>query len=215
MPTRIRIWSALSVLAIIGAAAIGFSVTRMCYAQPAPGESGDGQSEEVEFANPETARLQMYVGPWRVTETHFNTRGEPVATVKGKEQVTWILEHRAIRRTYQTKTEITAFEAIGTFTYSEADKSYRGVWFDNVSTTGPTTVEGEWDEGNRTFIYSVESTAKDGSKVDYKVIEEFPDEERRIATTYLLRGSEVIKRLEVQYKRYVPCPTTLNRIFGG
>ncbi|MEK7757891.1 MAG: DUF1579 family protein, partial [Planctomycetota bacterium] len=103
------------------------------------GSPAEGEKTVV-FANPEIARLDIFIGPWSVTESHFNPRGELIATVKGTEEITWILDHRAIRRAYSTATGSTIFKAHGTLTWNNADKKYHGVWFDNVSTAGPTTV---------------------------------------------------------------------------
>jgi hypothetical protein len=73
-------------------------------------------------------------------------------------------------------------------------------------------VESEWNEGDQTMVYTVDSLAKDGSTVRHRVIERFLDDENREAVTYLLKGSEVIKRLEVQYQRTTPCPGRMRLI---
>ena len=151
-------------------------------------------------------RLERYVTDWLVREHHFNLKGEQIATVKGNEEIVWILGKRAIQRTYTTKTDSTSYRAIGTLTWNDVTKKYQGVWIDNVSTTGPTTVEAEWNEKDQTMIYTVDSLAKNGSTVRHRVLERFLDDDNREAVTYLLRGSEVIKRLEVQYQRTIPCP---------
>lgn len=169
----------------------------------------------VEFASPELARLDIFIGPWSVTESHFNPRGELIATAKGTEDITWILDHRAIRRAYSTATGSTIFKAQGTLTWNNAEKKYHGVWFDNVSTAGPSIVTGNWDDLTRTMLLHVESSGGEGSTVRYKVVERFADPQTRVATTYLIEGSNLIKRMEVEYKRATPCPAKAITILGG
>ena len=177
------------------------------------GAGAGAPTSSREFANPQLASLDLYVGTWDVAEEHYDARGHVVATVQGAEEITWILDQHAIRRTYTTSTESRVFRAIGTLTWNKATQQYRGVWFDNVSTTGPTRVTGAWSPDTLTMVFTLESLADDGSTVRYKVVERFLDEERRLATTYLLKGSEVVKRLEVHYKRTIPCPDRLRIVF--
>ncbi len=176
---------------------------------PAAGEKA------VEFANPELARLDLFIGPWSVTESHFNPRGELIATVKGTEEITWILDHRAIRRAYSTTPGSAAFKAQGTLTWNSAEKKYHGVWFDNVSTAGPTTVTGNWDDQTQTMLFHLESAGKDGGVVGHRVVERFADPQTRVATTYLIEGSNLVKRMEVEYKRALPCPAKAATIIRG
>ena len=179
------------------------------------GSPDAGEKKAVEFASPELARLDVFIGPWSVTESHFNPRGELIATVKGTEEITWILDHRAIRRVYSTATDSTIFKANGTLTWNDADKKYHGVWFDNVSTAGPTTVTGSWDDQTRTMLLQVESSGREGLSVRYRVVERFADPQTRVATTYLVEGSNLVKRMEVEYKRATPCPAKAITILGG
>ena len=182
----------------------------------APSKNSPSQAEKpVEFASPELARLDIFIGPWSVTESHFNPRGELIATVKGTEDITWILDHRAIRRVYSTATDTAVFKANGTLTWNDAEKKYHGVWFDNVSTAGPTTVLGTWDDETRTMLFYVESSGREGATVRYRVVEKFTDPQTRMATTYLIEGSNLVKRMEVEYKRATPCPAKAMRIIGG
>ena len=179
-------------------------------------KSPPGEVEKtVEFASPELARLDVFIGPWSVTESHFNPRGELIATVKGTEEITWILDHRAIRRAYSTATDSTIFKAQGTLTWNDAEKKYHGVWFDNVSTAGPTTVMGSWDDATRTMLFHLESAGSAGATVRYRVVERFADPQTRVATTYLFEGSNLVKRMEVEYKRATPCPLKTLNIIGG
>jgi hypothetical protein len=174
-----------------------------------------GGEKAVEFASPELARLDLFIGPWSVTESHFNPRGELIATVKGTEEITWILDHRAIRRVYSTATDTAAFKANGTLTWNDAERKYHGVWFDNVSTAGPTTAMGTWDDETHTMLFHVESSGREGATVRYRVVEKFTDPQTRMATTYLIEGSNLVKRMEVEYKRATPCPAKAMRILGG
>ena len=210
---QIRIRTQVGALAVL--AAVGFSVALARSAQAGRAEPKDKGPATVEFACPELATLELLIGPWRVTQTHYNARGEQTVTLKGNEEIAWILDHRAIRRTYTTRTDTTAYEAIGTLTYNQAEKTYHGVWFYSYSLNGPSTVRGEWDPEGRMFIFTMESLDAEGREVRYKTIEEFPDEETRVATTYELKGDEVIKKVEVRYKRYIPCPPGVRAIFDG
>ena len=177
--------------------------------------SPEGGEKTVEFASPELARLDIFIGPWSVTESHFNPLGELIATVKGTEDITWILDHRAIRRAYSTATGSTIFKASGTLTWNNADKKYHGMWFDNVSTAGPTTVTGSWDDQTRTMLLQVESSGREGLSVRYRVVERFADPQTRVATTYLIEAGNLVKRMEVEYKRATPCPAKAITILGG
>ncbi len=165
-------------------------------------------------AHPELARLDLFLGTWSVAETHYDRRGHVVATVKGAEEVAWILDHHAIRRSYQTETGSGLYRASGMLTYNAALKEYRGVWFDNISDSGPSHVKGDWLEETKTMVFTVESIGADGETRRYKIVEQFPDEQRRIATTYLLSGDEVVKKMEVTYVRTVPCPARIRGVFN-
>jgi hypothetical protein len=186
--------------------------------EPGPTQSKTAPPEAekpVEFASPELARLDIFIGPWSVTESHFNPRGEMIATVKGTEEITWILDHRAIRRAYSTAPGATVFKANGTLTWNDTMKKYHGVWFDNVSTAGPTTALGTWDDDTKTMLFQIEASRREGATVRYRVVEKFTDPQTRMSTTYLIEGSNLVKRMEVEYKRATPCPAKALRILGG
>ncbi len=187
-------------------------------ASAAPVQSGSapaGDREIGDYVNSETALLELFIGPWKVTENHFNKRGDVVATTKGTEEVRWIMDKHAIERNYITSTGSTVFRAIGLLTWNDALKRYQGAWFDNTTTSGPNSVKGEWNEDTRTMVFTIESSAKDGSTILHKVVERFVDKERRVATTYLVAGTNVVKLLEVRYKRTIPCPAGVRIIFDG
>ncbi len=158
------------------------------------------------------ARLEKYIAQWRVIEHHFNIDGDEVRTAKGTEEIAWVLGKRAIQRTYTTGIDSPDFRAIGMLTWDDVAKKYRGVWFDNLTTVGPTITQAEWNEGDQTMVYTLESLSKDLSRVRHRVIERFLDAENRVATTYLLRGDKTIKRLEVQYQTVIPCPPAIRTI---
>ncbi len=181
--------------------------------QPAPqrAERGD-ESAPTEYVSLEIARLEPLIGPWDLTETHFDDRGEVIGKVKGKEEITWILDRRAIQRTYTSGTEPNVYRAFGTLAFNEVEHKYHGVWFDNASTAGPRITKGEWADENRAFVFTLESVNQDGSKMRYKVVERFVHEEKRVATTYLIKGDESVKRMVVTYTRPVPCPGRLRII---
>ena len=46
------------------------------------------------------------------------------------------------------------------------------------------------------------------ARARYKIIEEFPDTDTRIATTYAVTGAEIRKIMTVRYVRVVPCPAS-------
>ena len=174
--------------------------------------SGDEKEPEPEFASPQLATLELFLGPWRVTEDHFDAKGEVMATVRGTEEVAWILDRHAIRRVYTTTTTSTVFRAIGTLTFSDAEDAYRGAWFDNASTSGPSLVKGEWDDKARTMVFTVEKRAKGGKVSRYRVVDRFTDDERRVVTTYMIDGNKNVKLVEVRYRRAIPCPDKLRGI---
>ena len=171
-----------------------------------------GQPQKIEYVNAEMGRLERYYGLWSVTERHFDELGRSVGVVKGQEEVEWILKDHAIKRTYRTGTKPSVFEAIGLLTWNTAERKYRGVWMDNASTLGPTTVTGEWNPKTEVFVFTLDAVGQDGKKVRYRVIEKFDDDDTRRATTYAMEGEQLIKRLEVQYKRAAPCPDRLRQV---
>ncbi|MDO8632447.1 MAG: DUF1579 family protein, partial [Phycisphaerales bacterium] len=182
------------------------------------GGAPDGSSKDKDgpnksgFASPEIAVLDRFIGPWNVIENHFNARGEVVATVKGTEEIVWVLDKHAIRRTYATGGEPSVFRAIGMLTWNPTRRHYEGAWFDNTSAAGPTQVSGAWDDASLTMTLTLTSSTSDTDKQEFKVVERFTDDEHRISTTYKLRGSEIEKVLEVQYVRTIPCPAATSGV---
>ncbi len=167
----------------------------------------------IAYPNTEMELLQQFIGPWRVTEHHFDSRGTLVATVEGTEEVSWILDQHAIRRIYATGSGEKVFRAIGTLTWNDVAKKYDGVWFDNVSKGGPTIVEGRWTQETQTMVFTLESFDETGSTVRHKVVERVVDEKRRTATTFLLTADGVVKRMELEYLRAIACPDRIRPIF--
>ena len=74
-------------------------------------------------------------------------------------------------------------------------------------------MKGEWSAETRSFIFTMEALSADGARRRYRRIEELIDEEHRVATTYLLTGSEVVKVLEGKYERMIPCPSGVRAVF--
>lgn len=200
-----------------GRAAIGLLLLAIA-AQPssAPVE-GDGAPErKIEFVNPETARLDLFVGTWRVAQNQFDARGKLIGTLKGTEEVRWLLDHRAIVRTVTLNTESSVVRAMGMFAWDAAEKRYRGAWFDNYTTSGPSTVVGEWDDAGRKMIWTLDSKDSKGAAVQYRIIESLADEIRHESTTFRLAGNDVVKELVTQYERTTPCPSrSVVPVFGG
>ncbi len=181
-----------------------------CLAAMQPGSSG---RREVEYISPEFALLELFVGTWSVTQNHLDADGKIIATTKGSERVIWVLDDHAIRRDYSSGTKPSIFKATGTMTWNEVEKRYNCVWFDNASTTGPSQSKASWDAETRSMTFFTDSLGKDGSRVRYKVVEQFTDKERRVATTYVIEGSRSVKRMEMYYQRAAPCPGILRPIF--
>jgi len=165
-----------------------------------------GPSETVQYASPELAVFEMFLGVWTITENHFNAAGDVTATVNGTERITWVLDNRAIQRIYTSGMGSSVYRAMGMLTWNATEKKYSGVWFDNASTTGPVQLKADWADKNLRMTYVLESLAKDGSLLRHRVEERFVDEERRLATTYVLSGTEPLKVLEIEYRRATPCP---------
>ncbi len=191
-------------------------------AWPATGSAQTAAPPSSQSANPaeselsaELSILELYVGPWSVTERHYDRAGKVVATVKGTEEATWILDKHAIRRAYNTATDDFIFRAIGTISYGQVDGKYHGVWFDNVSTSGPMTSTGKWNGDTMTMTFTISRLGPDAKPVIHRVVEHFVTSTLRQSTTYLVQRDQVIKLLEVQYKRAHPCPENIQRIFDG
>lgn len=180
-------------------------------------KSSDKQSSDkpVEFAHPELARLEIFIGPWSVAETHFDAKGEVVASAKGAEEIVWTLDHHAIRRSYHSGAAPTTFRALGMLTWNAADKRYHGNWYDNTTSNGPTTVKGDWNDATKTMTFDVDTAGADGNPLKFKVVENFDSGEKRTATTYQVEGTSIIKRLEVVYHRTTPCPDKIRMLLGG
>lgn len=162
--------------------------------------------------SPELAILGRFAGPWDVSESHYNSRGEVVGSAKGIEEGSWTLDGRVMQRIYTSGVEGSLFRAIGLIAWDAVEKQFEGTWFDNVSTNGPTSLSGTWDEEAKTMTFTLTSTGPDGKPVNHKVIDRFLDEEHRIATTYKVIGNQVEKVIEVQFKRARPCPTNIGVI---
>ncbi len=165
--------------------------------------------QESDFVNPGTAVLRLLVGTWRSVEVHFDDRGATVGKSSGTEEITWVADHHAILRRYSSSTDLTRYRAVGTLAYNDFKKTYQSAWVDSASTTGPTVLEGEWDVKNKSFTFELARTAADGAALRYKVVERFDGPETRTVTTYLLKGSTLIRQIEVTHTRTAPCPPGL------
>ncbi|MEK7710981.1 MAG: DUF1579 family protein [Planctomycetota bacterium] len=191
---------------------VAFAIVAFC-GGPSNGSPKDKDgATNGDSASPEVAVLDRFIGPWNVVENHFNARGDVVATVKGTEEVVWVLDKHAIRRTYATGGESSVYRAIGMLAWNPTRRGYEGAWFDNTSVVGPTQVSGAWDDASLTMTLTLTSSTSDTEKQQFKVVERFTDDEHRIATTYKLRGGEVEKVLEVQYVRTIPCPAAASGV---
>jgi hypothetical protein len=180
-----------------------------------PGDEGDFQKRTT-FIRTSMTPLDRYVAHWRVTERHYDDKGEMIATVQGLEEILWVLDTNAIYRRYYTSSDVSSYKAIGLLTFNDQSNSFKGVWFDNVSPSGPMNVDAKWDEASLTMVYTSKGTTQDGKDVEYLKVEKFADEENRTATTYVVEGDVKRKVLEVHYKRAEACPgSTAIRIMDG
>jgi hypothetical protein len=175
--------------------------------------AGPKEDSHSEPQPPELGHLDFLVGVWKVEQNHFDPSGAVVATATGTEEIAWILERHAIQRKYRTKTSSAAFEAIGLLTWSQSAKRFEGVWLDDASTNGPTLVHGHWNETDRGFVFELDAPAADGNRAKYKTVDRYESDTSRIATTYQLKGSDVVKISEVKYTRTTPCPAKLRLIW--
>jgi hypothetical protein len=170
--------------------------------------------KEILPPNPETDRLGVLVGVWTVTQNQFDRKGAVTRTIKGSEEIVWIVDHHAIQRTVTTVDGSTTNRAVGSLGWNTAEKKYKGVWFDNYSTCGPTTVTADWNDKEHILTYTLEAQEPGGAKTQYRIVEKFPDSEHREATTYRIEpGGVLVKELVVQYKRTTPCPPGIRVIF--
>lgn len=156
--------------------------------------------------------LERYLGVWKLTEHHYDAMGKVIATVKGTEEIAWVLDKHAIQRTYISTSESRTFRAIGMLTWNAAEGKYHGTWMDNASRSGPTIVKGDWDAKRSAMVFKYTLTEVTGVTREFNVIERFVEESKRIATTFEVTGQTVQKRTEVEYKRAVPCPANLSII---
>lgn len=208
--------SCLWPLAVLAASTVVNAQDAPGQAKPPEKKAPQKPTEDSTFVNPQTARLAKYIGTWRITEKHFSSNGQTIATRSGTEEVTWILNRRAIQRTYTTatSTEGSSFQAIGILAWNAAIKKYDGVWFNDTSTLGPTIVKGDWPDSSDTMNMQLEALAPGGASIELKAVEQHVDDDHRINTTYTIDGDQVVKRLEVVYQRVAPCPDKL-RLIGG
>jgi len=207
-PTKQRRFSrALSRYGMIAAAGVVAALFHLStFADPPASPSSEPKADRADGdpPNPETARLIQWVGSWALVERHFDSAGNVVASARGGEDIIWILDKHAIRRSYAAGES--GFRANGALAWSAATKRYEGMWFDNATTNGPTRCRAEWNDESKTMAYTLESVSSDGKAVVHRCVEQWLDDERRTATTFLVQGDTLVKRVEVEYKRTTPCP---------
>ncbi len=185
----------------------GIAVAQVAGTQKSsPGEKLKNKDKVEEFVWPELTVLDKFAGPWEVSESHYNSRGEVIGSARGIEEGAWALDRRVLRRTYTTGEEPKLYRAVGMITWDAAEKVYKGAWFDNATTSGPTSLTGVWDESARTMTFTLNSNSTEGKPVQHKVVDRFLDDEHRIVTTYKTIGNQVEKVIEVQFTRARPCP---------
>ena len=167
----------------------------------------DDKSDSATLSFDQALRvLDQWLGMWIVVERHFDPSGNVVGETKGSEEVRPILDWHGIRRIYRSAGTSATYEAEGTFTWSEASSSFKGFWIDNQSTNGFVESQARWDADTRTMIYETRRAKPGGTEETYRIVERFIDDEHRQATTYRLRGKQLTKLLEVNYRRSGPCP---------
>ena len=156
----------------------------------------------------EQARPVMFqwLGLWVVNERHVGPSGETLGEARGVEEIRPVLEDRAIRRIYRSGGASEPYVAEATFTWNQAEGVFHGFWLDNRSVNGPTVSRGTWNAQTRTMVYDMTQADAAGRTERFRVVERFIDDKHRTATTYRLRGKELIKVLEVDYVLSGPCP---------
>lgn len=181
--------------------------------KPVPGEPTKSKEKSPELAWPELVILDKFAGPWNVSESHYNSKGDVIGSAKGIEEGTWVLDRRVMRRTYTTGEEGNLYRAIGMITWDPASKVYRGTWFDNRSTIGPTAITGgSWIPEAKMMKFTLTSVTADREILQYEVTDRFLDDDHRIVTTFKVIDKEVQKVLEVQFTRAHPCPANVGII---
>lgn len=202
----IKQWLTVSCLAAMCLAAAGVR-------QPIGGVAIRPPEQDFKYISPEVARLELYEGPWIVTQTHFGPRGK-ATDVSGTEEIRWILDRRAVQRVYTTSTDTGVYRAVGLFTWNTVENVYASIWFDNASTAGPMIGHAVWNDDRKTMTYTYASTDTTGAKHTHKVIERFTDDKHREATTYRVDGDDITKQMVVKYRRTMPCPAKVLRKYG-
>lgn len=170
----------------------------------------NAKDAKMAFINEGTKRLLLLAGAWRFKEQHFDELGNVIAEVRGTEEVSWQLDKHAVRRVYTRPADGSVYRAECLLAYNAAQNRYEGVWLDNVSVTGPRPFTGSWNDQTKTITFELAAMDVDGAAQQYRIVERFLDDSRRVATTYRLRKKEVIKVLEVTYRRAVPCPDSMD-----
>lgn len=158
--------------------------------------------------HPDLSVLTPLVGSWKFKESHYNERGEVVTSVRGTEEIKWILDGNALQRNYFSGERDPIYRAVGTLAWDVHGERFVGVWFNNRSETGPSRVEGKWVEDTQSFVFTLHSQTASGKPLQYRIVEKLESETRRVATTFELKGPKIIKRLVVEYERTIPCPLT-------
>lgn len=164
--------------------------------------SGSDSSIESEL----TALAPM-VGVWELTERHFDESGAQVGTVKGSEEIDFVLNKRAIRRQYSSGSDGGGFKAFGMLTFNATVKRFEGYWMDTAALNGPVAVSAEWNPATKTLVSSLTTASPGSDGVEFKVTDRLVDDEHRAATTYEIKKGKTIKRMEVDYVRSVRCPS--------
>ena len=179
------------------------------------GPPGREEGSSFVYASDELKLFEEYYGLWKVSEQHFDEQGQPVGVVEATEEVAWMLDRHAIRRTYARTAGVVPYRAVGILTWNDVRSVYEGTWFDNVSKAGPNHVTGVWDASEQTMTFTMESLLPTGRTVTYRIVDRFVDSDNRVATTYSVDGKETVKRMEVKYKRTRACPAKVQRVFDG
>ena len=169
-------------------------------------ERGKRKAVDPPPPSAQAARLELYLGLWRVTQTSFDQMGKETSTMHGSEEVIWVLDKYAIRRTLTLSAGDRRLESEGMFAFNDATETYDGIWLSNWSTSGPTYATGRFEASKGQFVTTLKSRQADGTEKEYQVIERFPDAKTRSATTYEVKADGLVKVLEVSYRRSTPCP---------
>lgn len=101
------------------------------------------------------ARLEPFVGTWKVRVTSWPAPGAPPSISTGSAEAEWIFGKRFLREEFTGEFMGMPFEGLGITGYDNTRAQYRSFWIDNFGTT-MLTMTGASTDGGKTFVYTGE-----------------------------------------------------------